>query len=239
MSSEMTLADFAQTYVPNDAEVSLNENLLTLKKWNWDYLDCLFFQKLAQKFVQANRKAKIYIFTNHPHVFTLGRGNERGVENLKDLTENQEKLLAFPLHRIHRGGGITFHFPGQWIFYPIVSINQDYTLEKHTSWLLKSVRDVLDLDFGIDKVITANKLMGIWRDRTKLASIGVGISKFVTEHGLALNINHDQKMFDEVNKINPCGISPTIYTTADSLVENKENLLERFHNFYLKRNINL
>ena len=46
-------------------------------------------------------------------------------------------------------------------------------------------------------------------------------------------------MFDEVNKINPCGISPTTYTTVDSLVESKENLLEKFHNFYLKRNINL
>lgn len=235
MSTEITLAQFAEKYAPADSDISLKDNFLVIKKWNWDYSDCLFFQKLSQKYIQNNRKDKIYIFTNHPHVFTLGRGNERGVEDLKDLTPEQEKTLGFPLHKIHRGGGITFHYPGQWIFYPIVAIGQEYTLEKHTNWLLKSVRDVLVEDFNIENVITANKLMGVWKDRAKLASIGVGLSRFVTEHGLALNVNFDDKMFNEVNKINPCGISPTTYTTVDSLVDNKESLLDRFHNFYINK----
>ena len=108
-------------------------------------------------------------------------------------------------------------------------------MENHTNWILKSVRDVLDFDFDIPNVITANKLMGVWKDRAKLASIGVGLSRFVTEHGLALNIYHDEKMFNEVNKINPCGISPTTYTTVDSFVDNKDNLLEEFHNAFIKR----
>lgn len=235
MSEQVTLSDFANAYVPQDAILEIKENTLLVTKWNWDYSDCLFFQKLAQKYIQTNKKDKIYIFTNHPHVFTLGRGNERGQDFLKDLTEDEAKNLNFPLHKIHRGGGITFHYPGQWIFYPIVAINQTHTLEKHTSWLLKSVRDVIDFDFKVDNVITANKLMGVWRDRAKIASIGVGLSKFVTEHGLALNINYDEKMFNEVNKINPCGISPTTYTTLDSLVDAKESLIQKFHKFYIER----
>lgn len=232
MSREITLSEFAEKYAPTGSDIFLKDNVLSIKKWNWDYSDCLFFQKLCQKYIQNNRKDKIYIFTNHPHVFTLGRGNERGVENLKDLTAEQEKALGFPLHKIHRGGGITFHYPGQWIFYPIVAISEAYTLEQHTNWLLKSVKDVLTHDFKIEGVITANKLMGVWKDRAKLASIGVGLSKFVTEHGLALNINYDQKMFDEVRKINPCGIDPTTYTTVESFIKN-ENLLDDFHRKYL------
>ncbi len=231
----MTLDQFAENFAPSGADLSIKNKTLLIKKWNWDYSVCLKFQKQAQEFIQANRSNSIYIFTNHPRVFTLGRGNERGVENLSELTQEQIDQLAFPLHKIHRGGGITFHFPGQWIFYPIVSINESNTLENHTNWILKSVRDVLDYDFDIPNVITANKLMGVWKDRAKLASIGVGLSRFITEHGLALNIYHDEKMFNEVNKINPCGISPTTYTTVDSFVDNKHNLLEEFHNAFIKR----
>lgn len=235
MVSNISLEQFSEKFVPADADISFKNKTLFIKKWNWDYSDCLLFQKKAQEYVQANRSDRIYIFTNHTHVFTLGRGNERGVENLSELTQDQIDQLAFPLHKIHRGGGITFHFPGQWIFYPIVSINQTNTLENHTNWILKSVRDVLEYDFGISNVITANKLMGVWKDRAKLASIGVGISKFVTEHGLALNVSYDEKMFKEINKINPCGISPTTYTTVDSFVSNKDDLIESFHNAFIKR----
>lgn len=235
MSSNKSLEKFVEKCRPSEADITIINNTLLIKKWNWYYLDCLNFQKQAQEYILKNRKDKIYIFTNHPHVFTLGRGNERGVEDLSELTSEQIEKLGFPLHKIHRGGGITFHFPGQWIFYPIVSINESYTLENHSNWLLKSVRDVLDFDFGIDNVITANKLMGVWKDRAKLASIGLGLSRFITEHGLALNIYHDKKMFDEVYKINPCGISPTTYTTVDSLIKNNENLLNKFHEAYIKR----
>ena len=101
----MTLEQFAECFVPSDADISINNKTLLVKKWDWDYSDCLKFQKEAQEFIQANRSNSIYIFTNHPHVFTLGRGNERGVENLSELTQDQIKELAFPLHKIHRGGG--------------------------------------------------------------------------------------------------------------------------------------
>lgn len=235
MTSNITLEQFAEKYVPKDADITINDNTLMIKKWEWDYSDCLFFQKIAQKYIHVNRRNKIYIFTNHPHVFTLGRGNERGIKNLSELTEEQISSLKFPLHKIHRGGGITFHFPGQWIFYPIVSINESYTLESHTAWLLKSVRDVLDFDFKIENVITANKLMGVWKDKAKFASIGVGLSRFISEHGIALNIYNDEKMFNEVNKINPCGISPTTYTTVDKFVEDSTDLLEKFHTAFIKR----
>jgi len=229
---------FEELTLPNNSEVSIKENILIVKKWNWEYEDCLSFQKQAQQFIQRNRNLKVYIFCNHPHVFTLGRGNERGVEGLVKLTPEQSQLVKYPIVPIHRGGGITFHYPGQWIFYPIVALKESYSLEDLTNWLLKSVRDVLTTELKLENVITANRLMGVWMNKSKIASIGIGISKFVTEHGLALNLLNDEEMFLELKKINPCGIDPTTYITAESqLSGTSENLIERFHQAFIQSKI--
>lgn len=230
--------EFSSLKLPIDCSTEIKENILIVKKWNWEYEDCLKFQKQAQIFIQQNRNLKIYIFCNHPHVFTLGRGNERGVEGLVKLTEEQKSLVKYPIVPIHRGGGITFHYPGQWIFYPIVALKESYSLEDLTNWLLKSVRDVLTTELNLKNVITANRLMGVWMNKSKLASIGIGISKFVTEHGLALNLLDDKEMFLELRKINPCGIDPTTYITAESQIEgSSDNLIERFHQAFIKEKI--
>lgn len=227
---------FSELDIPQDLEYEVRDSILMLKKWNWNYEDCLKFQKKAQAFIQVNRKLKIYIFCNHPHCFTMGRGNERGVEGLVDLTESEKKSVKFPVYNIHRGGGITFHYPGQWIFYPIVALKESYNLCHLTNWMLKSVKTVLTEDFEIPNVITANKLMGVWKDKSKLASIGIGISKFVTEHGLALNLLEDKEMFFELRKINPCGINPTTYITAESQMNEIPNeFIESFHHAFVQK----
>ena len=75
-------------------------------------------------------------------------------------------------------------------------------------------------------------------NKSKIASIGIGISKFVTEHGLALNLLNDEEMFLELKKINPCGIDPTTYITAESqLSGTSENLIERFHQAFIQSKI--
>lgn len=225
---------FSSLEIPESAEIRERGKTLFVKKFNWDYESCLAFQKKAQDFVRKNRDAKVYIFCNHPRVFTLGRGNERGDESLVDFNPALVKALRFPVHKIHRGGGITFHYPGQWIFYPIVSIGPAYTLEDHMCRLLKSVANVLKEEFGLDHVVAAKKLMGVWKERKKLASIGVGVSRFVTEHGLALNLVRDEEMFAELSKINPCGMSHTTYDSVDSYVKSPD-LLEEFHKAFVSR----
>ncbi len=220
---------------PKDAEVLTKEKILIVKKFSWNYNEFLTFQKKAQEFIQANRSLKIYIFCNHPHVFTLGRGNERDVEGLVDFDENLS--LSFPVYKIKRGGGVTFHCPGQWIFYPIVSINTSYTLEDHMLWLLHSVRDVLINEYGLKDVLAAKKLMGVWLNRKKLASIGVGLNRFVTEHGIAFNVYRDKKMFDELVKINPCGMDSRTYQALDEVCDLGDNEIERFSELFIKNNI--
>ena len=220
-----------------DAEIIQRDNELIITKWNWEFSDCEAFQELCRDFVEKNKNYKIYIFTNHPHVFTLGRGNERGRDDLVDFDESITNQLPFPVHKIHRGGGITFHYPGQWIAYPIIAVNKSYTLDDHMCWLLKNVREVLTTDFQIENVITAQKLMGVWKDKKKLASIGVGLKKFVTLHGLALNLEYDQKMFDALSMINPCGMSSETYICADEFVK-EENLITKFHKVFIDKLLN-
>lgn len=225
--------------LPAGARTEVRGKILCVAKWNWDYEDCLAFQKRAQEFVRLNRSFKVYIFCNHPHVFTLGRGNERGEAGLVDFEDSPALSLRYPVQKIHRGGGITFHYPGQWIFYPIVSIGPSYSLSDHMCWLLSQVKTVLEKDFKIEGVMSAKKLMGVWKDRKKLASIGVGVSRFVSEHGIALNVVKDKEMFEELQKINPCGMSHETYDSVDSYIDSnnllQNNLIEEFHAKFMSR----
>lgn len=220
--------------IPSDANIIERENSLVITKWNWEFKDCEAFQENCRNFVEKNKNYKFYIFTNHPHVFTLGRGNERGRDDLVDFDESIITNLPFPLHKIHRGGGITFHYPGQWIAYPIIAVNNNYTLEDHMCWLLKNVKEILSNDFEIENVITAKKLMGVWKDKKKLASIGVGLKRFVTLHGLALNLEYDSNMFNALQLINPCGMDSETYICADQFVSG-DDLVHRFHDVFMEK----
>ncbi len=87
---ELKNSPFELLSFPADSEVYLKEKTLYVKKWNWEFETCLDFQKAAQKIIQSNRDFKVYIFCNHPHCFTLGRGNERGQA---DLVAFDEKVI--------------------------------------------------------------------------------------------------------------------------------------------------
>lgn len=225
---------FANLALPSNADIDLQGKRLIITKWNWEFSDCEKFQKSAQELIAKNRDHEVYIFCNHPHCYTLGRGNERGREDLVEFDENLIQSLSLPIHKIHRGGGITFHFPGQWIFYPIKSINQNYTLETHMCWLLKHVKEIIRDEYGLKSVMATKKLMGVWYERKKFASIGVGLNRFVTEHGIALNLFFDEKMRQELIKINPCGMNSDTYIALKNYTDT-EALLDDFHAKSLKK----
>lgn len=223
---ELDLSEFSDYFI--------HEKTLVLTKWNWGYSDFLKFQDKAHALVRKNKNLRVFIFCNHPHVYTMGRGNERGQDELVEFRSEDTETLPHEVFKIHRGGGITFHHPGQWIFYPIVAIKESYSLDDHMCWLLKSIASILKEEFDIDKVVTAKKLMGVWSERKKLASIGVGVNRFVTLHGVALNLINDQKTKKALLAIHPCGMSSDIYTSV-SEVRGKldEEIISNFHKSYL------
>ncbi len=184
----------------------------------WEYQEELHKGTLALK--AANRDVlpesqqptpNYLIFCEHPHVFTLGKSGE---EN--HLLVGKEKLssIGAQFYPTNRGGDITYHGPGQLVAYPVIDLENFFTdIHKYMRTLEQSVIDALDY-FGI----TAGRiqgLTGVWLDAglptaRKICAMGVKTSRWVTLHGLALNVNTDLTFFD---RIVPCGIADKAVTS--------------------------
>lgn len=220
--------------LPSDCESFFLGEILVIKKWHFDFSACLKLQKSCQEAVRTRKLKAIYLFVNHPHCFTLGRGNERGQGDLLEFDPAIREKLSFPLFDIHRGGGLTYHYPGQWIFYPIIKITPQYSLNDHMCWLLRLIRDYLQQTYELPAIAT-QKIMGVWIHKKKIASIGVGLNRFVTEHGIAFNLNEDTLMSQELLKINPCGLKPQTYTFLNKELRLTNIPVESFHQGILQQ----
>ncbi len=139
------------------------------------------------------------ILVEHPPTITTGR---RG--NFSNLIADTEILKKRGVHieSVGRGGDITFHGPGQVVGYPIISV------KNHKGGISGYVRDLEEViiralsDFGVS-ARRIEKLTGVWVKRGKIASIGVGVKRWTTWHGFALNVNTDLSWFETMV---PCGI---------------------------------
>jgi len=175
----------------------------------WDRQETLFAEVIAQK--SANRvngttapTANYLVFTEHPHVYTLGKSGKP--ENLLlDETGLVEKQAAF--YKINRGGDITYHGPGQIVGYPILDLDNFFTdIHLYLRTLEEAVIRTL-ADYGI----AAGRYpgyTGVWLDADseqarKICALGVRASRWVTMHGFAFNVNADLAYFDHIV---PCGI---------------------------------
>lgn len=142
----------------------------------------------------------IILLVEHAPVITFGRGGGR--ENLL-VSSGQLRDRGITLFETNRGGNVTYHGPGQVVGYPIFDLTQHRT-DLH--WYVRSLEEALiDLlrSYGIDGERIDGKT-GVWVKRNKIAAIGVGVRKWVTMHGFALNLDPD---FDHFRLINPCGLS--------------------------------
>ncbi len=140
------------------------------------------------------------ITCEHEPVLTMGRGTDQG--NLLASPEELERRGA-ALFEIERGGDITFHGPGQVVLYPIIDL-RERGRDSH-----KYLRDLEQVtirtlaEFGLT-ASARDGLTGVWVGDSKVGAIGVAVSKWITYHGVAVNITTDLSYFD---LINPCGIT--------------------------------
>ena len=153
------------------------------------------------------------IFCQHPHVYTLGKS---GSEQNLLIGEAMLKQKGATYYKINRGGDITYHGPGQLVAYPILDLDQFFTdIHKYMRFLEESI--ILTLaEFGI-KAGRVKGLTGVWIDggqpnERKICAMGVKSSRWVTMHGLALNVNPDLSYF---NNIIPCGITDKAVTSME------------------------
>ena len=175
----------------------------------WDYQQQLFDKIVAEK--MANRQNNLqnptsnYLITcEHPPVYTLGKSGSD--ENLL-LNEEQLKSIGATYHKINRGGDITYHSPGQLVVYPILDLENFFTdIHLYLRNLEEAVIRML-AKLGIE----AGRFpgyTGVWIEADKptarkICAMGVKCGRWVTMHGIALNVVNDLKYFDYIV---PCGI---------------------------------
>ena len=142
------------------------------------------------------------LLLEHEPVYTIGRTRDRS--SLRDPED-----LPHPVYEINRGGQATYHGPGQLVGYFILDLNQ-YGRDLHV--YLRQIESLL-IDFAAGFGIDAARregLTGVWVGNRKLASIGVGVRKWVSMHGFGLNISSDLSGYEAIT---PCGLSDVTMTS--------------------------
>jgi len=198
----------------------------------WDYQLGLFEKTLSLK--SANRDLPVdgqhitpnyLIFCEHPHVFTLGKS---GDQNNLLVNDAFLKNVGATYYQTNRGGDITYHGPGQIVGYPILDLDNFFTdIHRYMRLLEESVIQTLAA-YGI----TAGRipgLTGVWIDHEsktrarKICALGVKTSRWVTMHGLALNVNTNLPYFDYIV---PCGIQDKAVTSMAKELGSEQDIHE-------------
>lgn len=151
------------------------------------------------------------ILLEHPPVYTLGRNAKR--ENILFSPEKIRQLGA-EIFETDRGGDVTFHGPGQLVGYPIFDLTQH---KRDLSWYMNSLEEVFIRvagEFGIRAGRTQGA-RGVWVGNDKLVAMGVHVSRWVTSHGFAFNVNTDLRFFDWIV---PCGLRGKGVTSLEKLL---------------------
>lgn len=175
-----------------------------------DYQLQLFNQIIDIKLKNRKNNTKIetdnhLIFVEHPNVYTLGKSGD--INNLL-LNKNELDDKKIQFFNTNRGGDITCHGPGQIVCYPVLDLDNFFTdIHKYLRFLEETIIRTLN-DFGIVSERSQNET-GVWIDSDlvfsrKICAMGVKASRWVTMHGLALNVNNDLSYFENII---PCGIS--------------------------------
>jgi lipoyl(octanoyl) transferase len=190
------------------------------------YGDALRTQRELVEERRAGRVPDQLLLLQHPHVLTLGVRGDGGRSHVLATPERLEEL-GVELFETGRGGDVTYHGPGQVVGYPILDLRPD-RCDVH-----RYVRDLEDVmirvvaDFGI----TAGRVRGLtgtWVGAEKIGAIGVRISRWITSHGFAFNVNTN---LDYFNLIVPCGIADRGVTSLARLLGRAvphEDVEERF-----------
>ena len=165
---------------------------------------------LQQKLVAERKQGLIadqLLLLEHPHVITMGRNGRMEHLLADDYVLDRAGIAMYPTDR---GGDVTYHGPGQLVGYPILDLRE---WKRDVGAYVRSIEQVIIdtlADFGIaaDRI---PKLTGVWVGEHKIAAIGVHISRWVTSHGFALNVNTALSYFQYIV---PCGLAKPVTSMA-------------------------
>ena len=161
--------------------------------------------------VQDDPAKSFLILLTHDHVYTIGRNGDRA--NVL-ATDERLREIGADVVRIHRGGDVTYHGPGQIVGYPILSLTRHgLNIRAYFDKLEKVLINVLK-KYNIEGH-SVEEFPGVWVGAEKIAAIGVGVKRWATFHGFALNANTDMKYFAHII---PCGIRGKAVTSMEKLL---------------------
>ncbi len=204
-----------------------------------DYPTAFEYQR---RLVELRKRGDItdqFLIVEHPHVVTMGRNGH--AENLLAPPELLERS-GIMFHQTDRGGDVTYHGPGQLVGYPILDLREwKRDVGAYVRGIEQAIIDALrvfEISAGrMAAGVDGKNLTGVWVDGAKIAAIGVHISRWITSHGFALNVDVDLNYF---RYIVPCGLSLPV-TSMHALGSSAtrahvvEALVESFgHNFDLE-----
>ncbi len=174
-------------------------------------------ERVAQR--KAGAIPDTLLLLQHPRVFTFGRNAHR-----QHLLVSPEflKSRGAQLFETDRGGDVTYHGPGQIVGYPILDLTQH---SRDIAWFMRSLEEVfirVAADYGFEAGRVAGAT-GVWIGNEKLVAMGVHISRWVTSHGFAFNVNTDLRYFEWIV---PCGLRDRGVTSLKKLLGRPVDLTE-------------
>ena len=211
----------------------MNKKILTYCNLGFiDYKEAWDIQKEIFSKRVSGEVEDVLLLLEHPNTYTLGKTAHK--ENLKG-SEHYLMENNISVYDIDRGGDITYHGPGQIVGYPIIDLNNWF---KDTHKYLRALEEVIIktcFEYGL-KCERNPKHTGVWIGDKKIAAIGIKVSRWITMHGFAFNVNTDLNLF---NGIIPCGIQDKSVTSLSkelnneiSIQEVKEKLLNNFSDVF-------
>ena len=164
--------------------------------------------RLRDECIESGGRANYLMLVEHPPTITVGRTGESA-----DVVARADRLaeLGVEVVETNRGGQVTYHGPGQLVAYPIMSLRErgcdlHRYLRDLEAWLVGLCRDC-GVEAHADSPHT-----GVWVEDRKIGSIGIAVRRWVTYHGVALNVSTDLSHFD---LIVPCGLSGVAITSME------------------------
>ena len=180
---------------------------------NIDYDTSLIVQEEIHAYVKNANISGVILSLEYPNLFTIGKSGKKS-DIL--ISQNEMNSKGIKVYESNRGGEITYHGPGQIIYYPIINLKKLRIKPVEYIRILQRTVIASLKDFNI-QAEHINKPVGVWVKGKKISSIGVRISKSVTMHGVAINLNCDLKYF---TYIIPCGMKDLNLTN----INNETNL---------------
>ena len=156
----------------------------------------------------------VILLLEHDHVYTFGKNADK---NYLLNTHPEAEVV-----QTDRGGEVTYHGPGQLVGYPIINLNHYH---KSITWFMRSLEKIIINSlkhYNIESQLN-DGLPGVWIDDEKICAMGVRISRWVTMHGFALNINPNMDYFDGMI---PCGIQNYGVTSIKDLIHKNVSQLD-------------